>query len=164
MKTNRLRWLMCGGIFAALTVGLGQLRSSGDEKVKPIPVEPNKEAKKDLRPYMFAKLTNSQKVFEGLVTRDFAKIKQGAEALKLTSLGEPSAVAGNNHDDEVFNHFKTEFLRLAFKLEQHADAKNLDGAAYVAQSLNATCIACHQYLRDELPNKAAKGTNSDKAK
>lgn len=164
MKTKRLRIAVCVGVVVLSIAGLAQLQTNGDEQVKAIPVEPNREPKKDLRPYMYTKLTHSQKVFEGLVTRDFAKIKQGAEALKLTSLGEPKIDGNGNRDDEVFEHFKTEFLRLAFKLEQHAEAKNLDGAAYIAQSLNSTCIACHNYLRDELPNKAPRSPGSEKTK
>lgn len=164
MSTRTQRMVVLAGVLGLTVLGFEQLRSEGQPKkpsdepkrVKPIPVEVGASPKKDMRPFMLAKLTNSQRVFEGLVMRDFTKIKQGAESLKLTSLAEPSTPSGETQDDEVFDHFRTEFLRLAFKLEQMADAKNLEGSAYVAEKLNGTCIACHQYLRDEFAEKKDK--------
>jgi hypothetical protein len=172
MSTRTQRLVFSTGVLGLAVLGFAQLRSEGQTKktpeeskrVKPIPVEAG-SLKKDVRPFMLAKLTNSQRVFEGLVMRDFAKIKQGADSLKMTSLAEPSAPSGDSKDDEVFDHFRTEFLRLAFKLEQMADAKNLEGSAYVAEKLNGTCIACHQYLRDEFAEKQDKQkTDADKPK
>ncbi len=171
MMTRAKGLVVLAGVLGVTLLGIGQLRSEGQPKqpsdetkrVKPIPVEVGANPKKDVRPFMLAKLTNSQRVFEGLVMRDFVKIKQGAESLKLTSLAEPASPRGETQDDEVFDHFRTEFLRLAFKLEQMADAKNLEGAAYVAEKLNGTCIACHQYLRDEYAEKADK-KKAEKAK
>ena len=161
MKAITKQGLVFVGLLGITFAGLDSLRSEGPKKpidetkrVKPIPVEVGPTAtRKDVRPFMLAKLTNSHRVFEGLVMKDFTKIKQGAESLKLTSLSVPLAPSGETQDDEVFDHFRTEFLRLAFKLEQMADAKNLEGSAYVAEKLNGTCIACHQYLRDEYDGK-----------
>ena len=100
---------------------------------------------------MHAKVGHSQRVFEGLVTKDFEKIGRGAEALLLTSLSTPKVEPDRKRNDEVFEHLKLEFIRLSGQLQQMALDKNLEGAAYVTEKLNATCIACHQYLRDELP-------------
>ena len=97
---------------------------------------------------MHSKLVHSADVFEGLVRRDFEQVRTAAEALKVTTLGSPEVAPGKNRDDEVFEHFRLEFVRQAARLEQLAEAENLEGAAYIAQQLNATCISCHQYLRD----------------
>ncbi|NQV27365.1 MAG: hypothetical protein HQ518_23705 [Rhodopirellula sp.] len=121
-----------------------------DRNVVGIPVD-GVEPQKSILPYMHAKVGHSQRVFEGLVTKDFEKIALGAEALMLTSLSTPRVKPDQKRNDEVFDHLKLEFLRLAGQLQQMAADKNLEGAAYVTEKLNATCIACHQYLRDELP-------------
>ena len=121
-----------------------------DSNVVEIPVD-GSALQKSMLPYMHAKVGHSQRVFEGLVTRDFDKIALGAEALMLTSLSTPKVRPDKKRNDEVFDHLKLEFVRLSGQLQQMAADKNLEGAAYVTEKLNATCIACHQYLRDELP-------------
>ena len=111
MSTRTQRMVVLAGVLGLTVLGFEQLRSEGQPKkpsdepkrVKPIPVEVGASPKKDMRPFMLAKLTNSQRVFEGLVMRDFTKIKQGAESLKLTSLAEPSTPSGETQDDEVFD-------------------------------------------------------------
>ncbi len=125
-------------------------RAKTDENIVTIPVD-GKAKQKSMLPYMHAKLRHSQQVFAGLVTKDFEKIELGAEALLLTALSTPKVEPDRKRNDEVFEHLKLEFVRLSGQLQQMAADKNLEGAAYVSEKLNATCIACHQYLRDELP-------------
>lgn len=125
-------------------------KQKSDSKVVEIPVD-GSERQKSMLPYMHAKVGHSQRVFEGLVTKDFEKIALGAEALMLTSLSTPKLRPDRKRNDEVFDHLKLEFVRLSGQLQQMAADENLEGSAYVTEKLNATCIACHQYLRDELP-------------
>jgi len=42
-----------------------------------------------------------------------------------------------------------EFMRQAARLQEEAKKEHLAGGAYFQQNLTATCIACHQYIRDE---------------
>lgn len=133
-----------------LVVQADATRRNMDSNVVEIPID-GSERQKSMRPFMHAKLGHSQRVFEGLVTKDFEKIELGAEALMLTSLSTPRVEPDRKRNDEVFDHLKLEFVRLSGQLQQMAADKNLEGAAYVTEKLNATCIACHQYLRDELP-------------
>jgi hypothetical protein len=42
-----------------------------------------------------------------------------------------------------------EFMRQAARLENEAKKENLAGAAWFQQNLTATCISCHEYIRDE---------------
>lgn len=100
------------------------------------------------RPYMHAKLDHSQLIFQGLVMRDFAQIEAGADAMALSSLNMPGVEPGEYREHEVFDHMNLEFRRLAERLIQAARERNLEGAAYVNEKLNATCISCHEYLRD----------------
>ncbi|MHC4875673.1 MAG: hypothetical protein ACYTGL_04185 [Planctomycetota bacterium] len=126
-----------------------------DKGVVKIPIEAAQQGQQ-IRPYMHAKLVHSQTVLAGLVTKDFDRIETAAERLMLTSLDTPAVKEGENREDEVYDHMRTEFLRLAGRLKQMAEKENLEGAAFVHEKLNGTCIACHQYLRDELPKTPTK--------
>ena len=99
---------------------------------------------------MQAKLNHSQKVLEGLVVHDFAAIEKAAAALSQISLtpAPDLAVAGDKSDRQIYEHFRMEFARLSGQLESHARRKELAATAYVHQNLTATCIACHEYIRD----------------
>lgn len=122
-------------------------------QVKSIPVtvpESQPVGGADTRMMMHAKLIHSQKVLEGLVTHDFRVVEQAAAALSKISLSPPPDLtkAGDKSDTEVYEHFRMEFARLTGQLEGHARRKELEATAYVQQNLTATCIACHDYIRD----------------
>lgn len=95
---------------------------------------------------MQAKLTSSQKVLGGLVSKDFAQIRAGAQ--ELNEICFSGAWVDNN--DQVYRHHRTELHRLTQNLLLQAEKQNLEGAAFsYMHSLNV-CISCHQYCRDVL--------------
>ncbi len=95
---------------------------------------------------MQAKLTSSQKVLGGLVSKDFAQIRAGAEELNEICF----SGAWVDNDDQVYRHHRTELHRLSQNLLLQAEKQNLEGAAFsYMHSLNV-CISCHQYCRDVL--------------
>ncbi len=100
---------------------------------------------------MQAKLVHTQKVLEGLVTQDFKSIEKAAVALSKISLSPPPDMnkTGDKSDEQIYEHFRMEFARLAGQLQGHARREELEATAYVQQNLTATCIACHDYIRDE---------------
>ena len=98
---------------------------------------------------MEAKLDYAEKKFAGLVTHDFDQVAKSAESLKLMSLSHPRGWEKKEDDDEIYDHFRMEFMRQAARLEEEARKENLAGAAYFQQNLTATCIACHDYIRNE---------------
>ena len=172
MRNVRIAVVCAAGLTLLVIIQLtGQLESQAQERpatatipkdspkkgrVIAIPSDPARENSKSVVPFMHAKLGHSQKVFEGLVTKDFQKISNAAEALMITSLRTPGIEPGETRNDEVFEHLKLEFLRLSGRLKEVADEGNLEGSAYVSEKLNATCISCHQYLRDEIPRKPTR--------
>lgn len=122
-------------------------------QVKKIPVTADDEKvirTEDTQVMMQAKLVHSQKVLEGLVTQDFKSIEKAAAALSKISLTPAPDLrkAGDKSDEQVYEHFRMEFARLAGQLEGHARREELEATAYVQQNLTATCIACHDYIRD----------------
>ncbi|MCA8996588.1 MAG: hypothetical protein KDA80_06380 [Planctomycetaceae bacterium] len=113
------------------------------EDVKPIPTETVEE---EIQKAMRAKLTISQDILNGLVTRDFELIQQAAGELKKVSLNAPEHIEGDETDNELYKHFRLEFLRINTLMEDMAKDENVEGAAFAYQSLTANCLACHSYL------------------
>lgn len=95
---------------------------------------------------MLAKLASSQKITNGLVTKDFEEISQGAKELVRICVATEWAA----HKDQIYAHHRIEMQKQAEKLEQMARQKNLEGAAFVYMNSLTTCINCHEYCRDVL--------------
>ncbi len=127
--------LFCASIGAASLIGRAserEDRGGGD------PLE--------LATLMHAKLASSQKITEGLVTKDFEMIRKGAEEWRRIS----AATKWYSHNDPVFVQYRAELARNANKLIRVAEEKNLDAAAYTYVNSLTTCISCHEYCRDVL--------------
>lgn len=108
--------------------------------------QPSQGGTLELTTLMQAKLASSQKLTEGLVTKDFGLIRKGAEEWRRIA----SATKWYSHADAVFAEHRAEFSRQADKLVRFADDKNLDAAAYTYMGALHTCIGCHEYCRDVL--------------
>jgi hypothetical protein len=108
--------------------------------------QPSQGETLELTTLMQAKLASSQKITEGLVTKDFGLIRKGAEEWRRIA----SATKWYSHADSVFADHRAEFSRQADKLVRLADEKNLDAAAYTYMGALHTCIGCHEYCRDVL--------------
>lgn len=95
---------------------------------------------------MLAKLACSQKITNGLVTKDFEEIQRGATELDRIC----NATAWASHSDPIYAHHRTELRRQSQKLAKMAHEENLDGAAFTYMQSLTTCISCHEYCRDVL--------------
>lgn len=129
-------------VAVAASVG-SYLADSAAEEVTPIPTQTVGDK---VRGSMQAKLVHSQSILNGLVTRDFDSVGAAAKAMKRVSLAAPKHIEGDATDNELYNHFRLEFLRIATLMENMAAQENLEGAAFAYQSLTANCLACHSYL------------------
>ena len=126
----------------------GQVATRQVDRI-PVEVDPGPNADEGVRlaDLMDSKLRYSEKILAGLVTHDFELIAKSAESMKLIGLRH-SRHFEKSEDGEVYEHFETEFARQASRLEEEAKKEHLAGAAYFAQNLTATCVACHDYIRD----------------
>jgi hypothetical protein len=100
---------------------------------------------------MHAKLTGTQQVLAGLLAEDYDVIAASARELVGLARDVPPRKTGDDTDDQVYEHFRYEMLRLSAELEQMGVSRNLSGAAYVHGNLTSACIGCHQHLRDQAP-------------
>lgn len=118
----------------------------------------------DIASFMHAKVLHSQRVLHGLVTQDFAQIERGAEALRASSLLSPGPHSADALDDELYEHFRLEFLRLSTKLGEMARDENLEGAAFTYNNLTANCMACHQFLKERTHAEVTQDTDETSRK
>lgn len=149
MKT---RWICLVGS-AAIVCGLGFREChlpqvQADEIVEPSAETEATNPDADITSFMHDKLVYSQSVLHGLVIQDFTQVERGAERLRATSLVSPGPYSRDALDDELYEHFRLEFLRLSTDLGKMARDENLAGAAFTYNNLTANCMACHQYLQD----------------
>lgn len=95
---------------------------------------------------MRAKLASTQRIVDGLVSKDFGDIHKGAEELiKICKASD-----WQTHEDEAYQHHRRELHLQAEKMMAAAARENLDGAAYSYINALTTCISCHDHCRDVL--------------
>lgn len=96
--------------------------------------------------FMRVKLASSQKLLEGLVTRDFDLIGHAAREMKdMSQQGQwPRA------EDPVYTHYGEDFRRTCDQLIQLAEDENLEGASFAYFQVTSSCVTCHEYVRQNL--------------
>jgi hypothetical protein len=117
------------------------LSSRADRRISPIP----DRAGLATAELMARKVSGSNRVLNGLVIADFDMLLRSARDLRDVS-EQPGW--GVTEVDPAYRHFHLEFQRLSLKLIRMSESRNIEGAAYTFQNLTATCIACHQHVRD----------------
>jgi hypothetical protein len=109
--------------------------------IAPSPAKDPKKADENL---MRRKLTESQKVLEGIALNNFDKIGSGAEELiQISKLAEWKVLK-----DPQYELFSNEFRRRADQVARAAKDKNLDGATLGYVEMTMTCVRCHQHVRE----------------
>lgn len=127
------------GLVLAIGLGFGWTYVQGQ-------AEAPKHDEEQQAALMRAKLASTQRVVEGLVSKDFTDIAKGAEELiKICKATEWEA-----HSDTMYAHHRKELIRQAEKMAHAAARENVEGAAYAYIHALTTCISCHDYCRDVL--------------
>jgi hypothetical protein len=114
-----------------LFVTMASLHGHGDEPQK-------------VSDLMKKKLTNAQKVLEGVVTGDFDKIAKHADELMVIS----KAVEWKVVRSPQYEMHTNQFRRAVDDLSERAKEKNLDGAALSYVDMTLSCVKCHKYVRE----------------
>lgn len=136
MKVSRAAVALLGA--ASIWAGWAMVRGE--------PNSPNVQKDVKQSALMRAKLASTQRIVDGLVSRDFNDIAKGAEELIRIC----KATEWETHEDEVYAHHRRELTLQADKITAAAGRENLDGAAYSYIHALTTCISCHEYCRDVL--------------
>jgi hypothetical protein len=111
--------------------------------VSAISQEAEDVSRKDVKPFMRAKLVHSQKVLEGLTLENFDAVSKHAQQMALMS----NDASWNVIQSEEYYERSADFRRSISELKSAADKKNLDGASLAYMSVTLKCIECHRYLR-----------------
>jgi cytochrome c556 len=106
----------------------------------------------DLRDFMLAKLTLSQKALEGLVTDDLAAVESSAEKMKALTLEESWKVLQTADYVEQSRKFREATDALAAAAKKN----NLEKSTAAFSQVTARCVECHKYLRDVRMAKAGQ--------
>lgn len=99
--------------------------------------------KENVKTFMRAKLTHSQKALEGLTTEDFGSIEKGAQQLSLLSLAAQWRVI----QTPEYARRSAEFRREVDALKKAAAERKLDSATLSYVKVTMNCIECHKYVR-----------------
>ena len=132
---------------AGLTLGIVALVSlTTPALLSAPPVKVPDAAENGTGAFMRAKLASSQKILEGLTSKKFGLIKDGAKELQKMS----DAAGWKRSNDAVYLHYSREFRRLCEKLGRLAEDRNLEAASFTYMHMVSTCISCHEHSRDVL--------------
>lgn len=142
--------LVSGVLLGAL---LGGSNSSTKEALSIYSQERNataQEQQEELRvaarkAFMRGKLASIQKIVEGMATKNFGLIAEGASEIKALVKGQHWFVLQTNE----YQDFSAEMERAADRLEQAAKNKSVDTAALRYFDLSLNCLDCHEYIEKQ---------------
>lgn len=95
---------------------------------------------------MFAKLSASNRIVEGMMAADYPRIQAAASQLADIC----STQNWPNQNNELTDQWRSDLRRTALKLARLAGENNLEGVAHTYTQLMGTCLDCHSYSRDVL--------------
>ncbi len=101
------------------------------------------ETDQSRRDFMRTKLLFCQNIMEGITTRNFALIEEGAAEVRKITEAEQWLAA----DTAEYKHFSEDLRGIADRIAAAAREKNLDAAAFRYFDMTANCMDCHEYSR-----------------
>jgi hypothetical protein len=107
--------------------------------------KPEPTAAKSKESVMKKKLSQAQKLLEGLALSDFAKMKSAADELAILR-HQASWMVLKTREYEIFSG---DFQREIEAVQKAAKNKNIDAAALAYVDMTLTCVKCHQHVREE---------------
>lgn len=98
-----------------------------------------------LKTLMRAKLVNTQRLLESLVTTDFAAIQRDADA--LSRITEKEIVSWQMGVQPEYQKQATFFVLSVRGLRDAAASRNIDAALHEYTTLTSSCVRCHAHVR-----------------
>ncbi len=94
---------------------------------------------------MKKKLTQAQKLLEGLALQDFDKLRSAANELASLRL----QVAWMDEKTAEYERFSLDFQRNLESAQRAATEKNIDAAALAYIEMTMTCVKCHKHVKEQ---------------
>ncbi len=127
---------------ACLSFGLSGFVDSGNVR-QDEELEQADQLKQDARKqFMRGKLTSNQQIVEGLSLKNFDLVSSGAQGVVGLVKGQHWFVL----DTPEYRDHSRDMEMAATRLQQAAEAKNIEAAALRYFDLTLSCIDCHEYL------------------
>ena len=98
-----------------------------------------------LKTLMRAKLLNTQRLLESLVTADFAGIQRDADA--LSRISEKEIISWQMGVQPEYAKQATYFVLSVRGLQEAAAGRNIDAALREYTTLTSSCVQCHAHVR-----------------
>lgn len=95
--------------------------------------------------FMRGKLSSNQKIVEGISTKNYELIKEGAEEVKALVKGQHWFVL----QTKEYQEFSAEMQLAAGRLATAAEARSIDGATLRYLDLTLNCVDCHNYIEKQ---------------
>lgn len=106
--------------------------------------KPSKELSSNQR-LMRDKLTQVNRVLEGITLDDYEQVKEGAQMLRQVSKATSWHIVDQTPQ---YQRLLKNFQEQASDLERHAGERNVEAATLDLVRMNITCTQCHQHMRD----------------
>jgi hypothetical protein len=94
---------------------------------------------------MKKKLTQAQKLLEGLAIQDFDKIKSASD--ELAALRRQAAWMANKTLE--YELLSNDFQRNIESAQRAATSKNIDASALAYIEMTMTCVKCHKHVKEQ---------------
>lgn len=98
-----------------------------------------------LKTLMRAKLFNTQRLLESLVSVDYAAIRRDADA--LSRISEKEIISWQLGVQPEYTKQATFFVLSVRGLQEAADRRNIDAALHEYTALTSSCVHCHAHVR-----------------
>ena len=98
-----------------------------------------------LKTLMRAKLVNTQRLLESLVSADYAAIRRDADA--LSRISEKEIISWQLGVQPEYGKQATFFVLSVRGLQEAADRRNIDAALHEYTALTSSCVHCHAHVR-----------------
>jgi hypothetical protein len=92
------------------------------------------------------KLTQMNRVLEGLTLNEFDQVEDSAKTLNMISRAASWHVS---NPTPRYERFSKNFQEQTIDLERHAKDRNSDAAILDLVRINVTCAQCHQHMRED---------------
>lgn len=137
--------LMC--IFAGSSLAIAAVQPTTPVSLTAVQDEKQESKEQGIRAkarqmFMRGKLASNQKIVEGLTTKNFELVAQGAAEVKELVKGQHWFVV----DTPEYRRFSVDMELAAGQLHDAAKDKNMDAAALRYFGLTMNCLDCHRYI------------------
>lgn len=135
-----MRKCIFGTVATALTVlTIASTVQSQDQKIKKSKDPSNQSLMRD-------KLSQMNRVLEGITLDDFDQVEQSAKTLSMISKATSWHIIDQTPQ---YKRLSQNFQEQAADLERHAREKNEEAVTLDLVRMNITCTHCHQHMRGE---------------